>query len=47
MHSDHNRTDQLARAQELKRRGELARRSDAPMARLCYEEAVGLFREAN
>src|SRR5580765_2754074 len=46
MVSDQDRMDRLARAQELKRRGESARRSDGPMARLCYEEAVVLFREA-
>ena len=47
MDSDQNRMDRLARAQELKRRGESARRSDGAMARLCYEEAVVLFREAD
>ena len=47
MISDQNQKDQLARGQELKRRGEAARRKDGPMARLCYEEAVALFREAS
>lgn len=47
MVSDHDRSDQLSRAQELKRLGESARRRDAPMARLCYEEAVTLFRETD
>jgi tetratricopeptide (TPR) repeat protein len=41
---DANRMDQLAHAQELKLRGESARRRDAAMARLCYEQAVELFR---
>ena len=45
MISDGNGMDRLARAQELRRRGELARRHDGAMARLCYEEAVVLFRE--
>jgi tetratricopeptide (TPR) repeat protein len=45
MVSDADRTDRLARAQELRLRGESARRRDAAMARLCYEEAVALFRE--
>jgi tetratricopeptide (TPR) repeat protein len=45
MISDANEMDRLARAQELRRRGELARRHDGAMARLCYEEAVVLFRE--
>jgi len=47
MVSDQNRMDRLARAQELRRRGESARRTDAAMARLCYEEAVVLFRDAD
>lgn len=47
MVTDGNRMDKLARAQELKLRGELARRRDGAMARLCYEEAVGLFREVD
>lgn len=47
MISDQDRTDRLVRAQELKRRGESARRKDGPMARLCYEEAVTLFREVD
>jgi len=46
MVSDQNRMDRLARAQELRRR-ESARRSDGAMARLCYEKAVVLFREAD
>ena len=45
MISDQDRMDRLARARELKRRGELARQNDGAMARLCYEEAVELFRE--
>jgi tetratricopeptide (TPR) repeat protein len=47
MASDANRKDRLARAQELKLRGESARRRDGAMARLCYEEAVALFREVD
>jgi tetratricopeptide (TPR) repeat protein len=47
MVSDANRMDRLARAQELRLRGESARRRDAPMARLCYEEAVAMFREVD
>ena len=47
MDSDQNRMDRFARAQELKRRGESARSKDGAMARLCYEEAVGLFREVD
>ena len=47
MVSDESRMDRLARAQELRRRGESARRRDGAMARLCYEEAVALFREAD
>jgi hypothetical protein len=47
MVSDHNRMDRLARAQELRRRGESARHTDGAMARLCYEEAAVLFREAD
>jgi len=47
MTSDANRMDRLALAQELRLRGESARRRDAPMARLCYEEAVALFREVD
>ena len=47
MISDQDRMDRLARARELKRRGELARQNDGAMARLCYEEAVGLFREVD
>jgi tetratricopeptide (TPR) repeat protein len=39
--------DSVGRAQELRRRGEAARRRDGAMARLCYEEAVVLFREVN
>jgi tetratricopeptide (TPR) repeat protein len=45
MESDADRTDKLARAQELRLRGESARRRDGAMARLCYEEAVRLYRE--
>jgi tetratricopeptide (TPR) repeat protein len=47
MVSDGNRMDRLARAQELRLRGELARRRDGAMARLCYEEAILLFREVD
>ena len=47
MLADPNPMDPLARAHELRRRGESARRRDAAMARLCYEEAVLLFREAD
>ena len=47
MVSDQNRMDRLARAQELRRRGESARGKDGAMARLCYEEAVALFRKAD
>lgn len=47
MLSDANRMDQIARAQELRLRGESARRRDGAMARLCYEEAVLLFREVD
>jgi tetratricopeptide (TPR) repeat protein len=43
--SDTDRMDRLARAQELRQRGESARRRDAATARSCYEEAVALFRE--
>jgi len=45
MVSDAGQSDALARGQELRRRGESARRRDGAMARLCYEEAVALFRE--
>ena len=47
MVSDQSQRDLLARAQELRRRGEAARRTDGPMARLCYEEAVVLFRDVD
>ena len=47
MVSDAGQSDALARGQELRRRGESARRRDGAMARLCYEEAVALFREAD
>jgi tetratricopeptide (TPR) repeat protein len=47
MVSDQGGMDRLARAQELRRRGESARRRDGAMARLCYEEAVALFREVD
>ena len=47
MDAEQNVTDQLARAQELRRRGESARGKDGPMARLCYEQAVLLFREVD
>ena len=45
MGSDSNRMDRIAQAQELRERGESARRRDGSMARRCYEEAVALFRE--
>jgi tetratricopeptide (TPR) repeat protein len=44
MISDPGRTDQLARGRELRQRGESARRRDNATARLCYEEAVLLYR---
>ena len=44
---DAKQSDLLSRAQELRRRGESARSKDGAMARLCYEEAVVLFREAD
>jgi tetratricopeptide (TPR) repeat protein len=47
MVSDGNRMDLLARAQELRLRGESERGRDGAMARLCYEEAVRLFREVD
>jgi tetratricopeptide (TPR) repeat protein len=47
MVADQDPMDQLARAHELRRRGESARRRDGAMSRLCYEEAVRLFREAD
>jgi tetratricopeptide (TPR) repeat protein len=47
MVSDADRVDRLARAQELRLRGESARRRDGSMARLCYEQAVALFREVD
>lgn len=47
MVSGQSQNDALARGQELRRRGESARRTDGPMARLCYEEAVALFRETD
>jgi tetratricopeptide (TPR) repeat protein len=47
MVADQNPKDRLARAHELRRRAESARRRDGAMARLCYEEAVRLFREAD
>jgi len=47
MASDENRTDQLARAQELRIRGESARRRDGATARQSYEEAVMLYRKLN
>jgi len=47
MLSDKDHSNLLSRAQELRRRGEAARQKDAALARLCYEEAVVLFREAD
>jgi tetratricopeptide (TPR) repeat protein len=46
MMADEDRGELLARAQELRRRGEAARSKDGALARLCYEEAVTLFRDA-
>lgn len=45
MSSEVDRSGQLAQAQDLRKRGELARRRDGNMARKCYEEAVELFRQ--
>jgi hypothetical protein len=45
MMSDSDRMGRLARAQKLRQRGESARHRDDAMARRCYEDAVGLFRE--
>ena len=42
--SDTNRKDRLVLAQDLRQRGESARRRDPATARRCYEEAVELFR---
>ena len=42
--SDTNRGQRLVLAQELRQRGESARRWDPATARKCYEEAVELFR---
>ena len=42
--SDTNRGDRLVMAQELRQRGESARRRNPATARKCYEEAVELFR---
>ena len=42
--SDTSRGDRLVLAQELRQRGESARRRDPATARKCYEEAVELFR---
>ena len=42
--SDTNRGERLVLAQELRQRGESARRRDPATARKCYEEAVELFR---
>ena len=42
--SDTNRGQRLVLAQELRQRGESARRRDPATARKCYEEAVELFR---
>jgi len=47
MVSEENQSDRLSLAQELRRRGESARRKDGPMARVCYEEAVVLLRETD
>jgi len=47
MDADADRIDLFARAQELRRRGEAARRKDGAEARQCYEEAVVFFREIN
>ncbi|HEY2118477.1 MAG TPA: hypothetical protein VGH37_04770 [Candidatus Acidoferrum sp.] len=45
MLSDADRSAQLGRAQDLRKRGESARRRDGATARQCYEEAVALFRQ--
>ena len=42
--SDTNRKNRQVLAQELRQRGESARRRDPATARRCYEEAVELFR---
>jgi tetratricopeptide (TPR) repeat protein len=42
--SDTNPKDRITLAQELRQRGESARRRDPATARRCYEEAVELFR---
>jgi tetratricopeptide (TPR) repeat protein len=43
--TDANQRELLDRAQELRQRGEAARRKDNATARQCYEEAVTLFRQ--
>lgn len=46
MSSEANRQERLARARDLRQRGEAARRRDGAIAQKCYEEAVALYREA-
>ncbi len=45
MAGDANLTDKLARARELRKTGEAARRRDGATAQRCYEESVALLRE--
>ena len=45
MSLDQTESSRLARAQQLREQGELARRRDAVTARKCYQAAVALFRE--
>jgi tetratricopeptide (TPR) repeat protein len=42
---DSERLAQLARAQDLRKRGEWARRRDGATARQCYEESVAILRQ--
>jgi tetratricopeptide (TPR) repeat protein len=46
MSSEANRQERLARARELRQRGESARRRDGASAQKCYQEAVALYRGA-
>lgn len=46
MTTDADRAEKLARARELRQRGEAARHRDGALAQNCYEQAVELFREA-
>lgn len=45
MSSDSNHLARVARAQELRKRGEAARPRDGTIARQCYEESVALLRQ--